>query len=282
MIYKTIDLSEAFDGLKRMESGTPTLTAYVPDNLPPIDMDRHRPSVIVIPGGGYRTFSDKEAEPVALAYMGKGFNTFLLRYTLWPEATYPTQLLQAAAAVAYIRQHADEYHADPDAISVIGFSAGGHLAGSIGTLWKDEVVSKTLGIDAKTARPDAMILCYAVLSSVNGHVGSIERVGGGDPEIMEHLSIDKRVADDTPPTYIFTTMDDQTVDARSSILTALALQEHGVPYEMHIYKHGEHGYSLGSYVTQRPSCDNRVDPYVAQWFDESVHFLKELFGKKNI
>lgn len=280
MIYKKINLNEEYN----LEKDT-VLTAYIPDTFDEIDINRKRPSVLIFPGGGYRFLSAREAEPIALAYMGKGFNAFILDYSVYPECKHPRPLLQAAAAMAYIRKNADEYHVDPEAVAVVGFSAGGHLAGTISTLWKDEVVSETLGIEAKDARPDAAILAYAVLANKYAHQLSFDRVSGENEEIAEYLSIEKNVDIDTPPMYLFATATDATVNPKSTLLTALALQEHGVPYEMHMYKSGRHGYALGSYVTTKPEAtdlENRLDTHVAGWLDESVQFLKGLFAKNNI
>ena len=285
MIYREIDLTAEFKNLEKDTSGNPVLTAYIPDNYEAIDINRKRPTVLIFPGGGYRSRSRREAEPVAIAYMGKGFNAFILEYSVYPECKHPRPLLQAAAAMAYIRKNADEFHVDPEAIAVVGFSAGGHLAGTISTLWKEEIVSETLGIEARDARPDASVLAYAVLVNKYAHQPSFDRVSDGDEEIADYLSIHKHVDADTPPTYLFATADEATVNPKSTLLTALALQEHGVSYEMHIYKSGRHGYSLGTYVTTRPDAEDlkkRIDPHVAGWFDESVHFLKELFAKNNI
>lgn len=102
-------------------------TGYIIDNSPEIDMDRRRPAVLVIPGGGYAMTSDREAEPIALKFVGAGYHAFTLRYSVHP-STYPTALIEASAAMALIREHADQWHINPDAVAVLGFSAGGHLA----------------------------------------------------------------------------------------------------------------------------------------------------------
>ena len=125
-----------------------------------------RPAVIVFPGGGYEFLSDREAYPVADLFSSHGCVSFILRYAIKPYCGEINPLLDAARAIIYLREHAEEYRIDPQKIAVCGFSAGGHLAGYISTRCDDERVLALLGARKGDARPNASILCYPVVTSV--------------------------------------------------------------------------------------------------------------------
>ena len=133
---------------------------YCLDNSEEIVPDRVRPSVLVIPGGGYEMTSDREAEPIAMQFLAAGFNAFVLRYSVKP-SVFPVALLEAADAMKMIREHAAEWHVDPEAIAVIGFSAGGHLAANLATSTSDDVL-EAHGYDPDAVRPNGLMLAYPV------------------------------------------------------------------------------------------------------------------------
>ena len=115
--------------------------------------------MLICPGGGYHFRSDREASRVALRMCGMGFHACVLRYSIAPE-TFPTALWELASSVAWLREHAEEYHIDEKKIVVCGFSAGAHLAGSIGVFWNREFLSELTGFSAEQMRPDRLILSY--------------------------------------------------------------------------------------------------------------------------
>ncbi|MGI6263932.1 MAG: alpha/beta hydrolase [Acutalibacteraceae bacterium] len=229
-----------------------------------------RPAVIVCPGGGYSGTCDREAEPVAVRFNALGCHAFVLRYHCAPHR-YPVALLEAAAAVAEVRAHAQEWHVDPDKIFILGFSAGGHLAASLGTLWNAEPVAR-LYPDGQ-ARPGGMILCYPVISSGKyANRGSFENLLGPDPDpaLWQFLSLEERVSADTVPAFIWHTYDDGCVPVHNSLMMATALRQHDVPLEMHIYPHGDHGLALANDQTARdvPACQ--------PWPELAAAWIKQL------
>lgn len=127
------------DIITGIDGSEATFVRYVLDNSEEIDPKRQRPSVLVIPGGGYAMTSDREAEPIAMQFLAAGCNAFVLRYSVAP-SVFPTALLEAAEAVQRIRAHADDWHCDPSKIAVIGFSAGGHLAANLATTAGDDTM----------------------------------------------------------------------------------------------------------------------------------------------
>lgn len=232
------------------------LFTYLLDDIPALPF-HERPAVIICPGGGYSGTCDREAEPVAVRFAALGFHSFVLRYSCIPHR-YPTALLELAAAVAKVRAHADEWHVDPKRIFVLGFSAGGHLAASLGVGWNQEPVSR-LPWDTQQMRPDGMILCYPVITSGRfANRGSFDNLLGAEatPAMLESVSLEKRVSADTVPAFIWHTCDDGCVPVENALMMAAALQEYKIPLELHIYPHGEHGLSLANDQAGRdvPAC----------------------------
>jgi acetyl esterase/lipase len=201
-------------------------------------------SVLVVPGGGYMTLSPGEAEPVALAYLAEGFHAFVLHYSVGAEATFAKALEDAEAAVAEIRLHADEWGVAPRRLAMIGFSAGGHLAASLGTIG--------------TNRPDALLLGYAITTDIT--LGA----GRAYPPVVPH------VGNGNPPTFLFATGEDAVVPVRHTLAFAAALDEAGVEFELHVFRDGPHGLGLA-----RPREGATVaPPAFAEWFGLSVRWLR--------
>ncbi len=273
MYFENIVLKEKFAQLP----GDAILSAYVRDNSAEIAPNRRRPAVVVCPGGAYSFTSDREAEPVAIALLAKGYQVFVLRYTCAP-LRYPTQLLQAAASVAYVRKNADKFCVDENSISIMGFSAGGHLAGSLGTMWNDAKISQALGTTAEEIKPNALILSYPVISSGEfAHEGSFDNLTGEDAELREYMSLENRVGEHVPPTFIWHTVTDDVVPVENTLLFANALQANKVPFEMHIFPKGGHGLGLANEECASPNA-NCINRHVEQWFDLCDKWLKTMFS----
>lgn len=230
-----------------------TLTCYIHDESNELRNANLRPAVLVLPGGGYQFCSDREAEPIALAYMAEGYNTFVLRYTVGLKSLFPTPLHDAQKAMDTIRERSDEWRVNPKKIAVIGFSAGGHLAAALGTIGA--------GI-----KPAAMILCYPCITEALGHLLAHPVPG------LEH-----EVDDSTPPTFIFATAADGLVPIEESLAFATALAAAKIPFELHAFQHGAHGLSLAKPLTSNGSAF-MSDANAAQWFPLSVAWLKGIVG----
>ena len=276
MICKKIDIS--VDSYQE----TAALYTYFLDNSPEMIPDRKRPLVLICPGGGYEMTSDREAEPVAIQYIAKGYQAAILRYSVKP-AKYPLALLQLAKAVAHLREYADEYHIDTEKIVVQGFSAGGHLACSLGVFWKKPYLSETLGVSAEQIRPNGMILCYPVITSgEKAHQGSFEKVLGEDyvdEEKRRFLSLEYSVSKDTPPTFLWHTAPDDTVPVENSLLFFQALHALDIPAELHIYPVGGHGLGL---ATAETACPNGygIQPECESWIQLAGDWMKHMFENK--
>ncbi len=231
------------------------LFTYLLDDIH-IPASARRPAIVICPGGGYSGTCDREAEPVALRFLPLGCHAFVLRYNCRP-ARYPVALLEVAAAVAAIRAHADEWHVDPNKIIVLGFSAGGHLAASLGMFWNQAPVNHVF--DPAMARPNGMILCYPVITSGEfANRGSFDNLLGDspDPVLLSRMSLETQVTPDTPPTFIWHTYDDGCVPVQNALMLATTLREQNIPLELHIWPHGDHGLALANDQTDRntPTC----------------------------
>lgn len=246
---------------------------------------RKRPVMVVFPGGGYEFTSRREAESIAISYYSKGYNAYVCNYTVGSgrcERNNP--LLDAAAAVKYVRDHAAEHNNDTDRVAVIGFSAGGHLAGFIATSYTEQWLADALGTDSDTIKVNAAILCYPVVSGGEyAHRGSFDALLGkdADEKAIFDASLENRVTKSCPPMFIWTTMSDDAVSAQNSLLMAKALADKKIPYELHVFPHGKHGLSLADWQSA-PDWDAErayILPDVAKWFEMSVDWLDNtVFG----
>uniref|UniRef100_UPI00068B93A8 alpha/beta hydrolase n=1 Tax=Caldanaerobius polysaccharolyticus TaxID=44256 RepID=UPI00068B93A8 len=234
-----------------------------------IHTDRPVGAVIVFPGGGYVKRAEHEGEPVAKWINSIGLHSFVLNYRVSPYK-YPYILMDAKRAVRKVRYHSAEWNIDPHKICVLGFSAGGHLASSVGTHYDCGDINAADPVERISCRPDAMVLCYPVITfEEHTHRGSMEAFLGENPseELKRCFSNELKVTKDTPPAFIWHTADDQGVPVENSVLFAMALRRHKVPFEMHIYEKGPHGIGL---------AEN--DPCVGTWTKLCALWLKKHLG----
>ena len=261
-------------GRERPEGGRGWLSCYVQRTTEPYGVGRLRPSVLVIPGGGYNHVSAREAEPVALRFLCRGYCAFVLEYSVLP-VRFPAQLQEAAMAMGYIRQNARELGIAPHMVAAIGFSAGGHLCGMLGTMYDAPEVAD-LG-PAELLRPDALGLCYPVAVSWGPtHEGSFENLCGEDAALRKRLSLDALVRPDMPPAYLWHTRDDDCVPCRNTLLLANAMEAAGVDFAMRMYRHGWHGLSTGDAQVYHADVAPGMSPEVPGWPEEMMGFFREI------
>ena len=275
MELKTVDLY-AFFGLQKREEMAGVLTCYIQKTDPEITAKRLRPAILILPGGGYGHVSARESEPVALRLLAAGFSVFSLRYTVAPaRGVFPAALREAAMAMRYIRENAAEMEVDASHVAAIGFSAGGHLCGMLGTMYDCPEVAD-LG-SAALLRPDALGLCYPVVVSWgNTHSGSFDNLCGEDAALRQRLSLDNRVRPDMPPAFLWHTRDDSCVPCRNSLLLAAAMEAANVDFALHLYRNGQHGLSTADVQAYPVPAVPRVSWDVPGWIDAMCHFFREL------
>lgn len=212
--------------------------------------DEKRGAVMICPGGGYENLADHEGLPVAQFINGHGVHAFVLRYRHAPHARHPAPLEDARRAMRVIRHGATEgwWPVDPGKITVLGFSAGGHVAALLATDSASWTGASGDAIEAENCRPDAQALAYPVIhmSKPTAHAGCRANLlgDGSSEELARSLDADDRVTPQTPPAFIFHTAADKSVPAENSFAYAAALAKHGVPVDLHIFADGEHGVGL--------------------------------------
>lgn len=253
------------------------LTSYIPDVIEGVNDHRKRPAVLVLPGGGYNHTSKREGEPIALELASRGICAFVLHYSVAP-ARYPQALCEALKAMAYIRKHAEEWLIDKDCIGVCGFSAGGHLAASVGIFWNSDIVNEYIDEEKSLLKPNVLLLSYPVITSGEySHKGSFEDLFGENKtdELMKLVSLENQVSEDVPPCFIWHTYEDGSVPVQNTLLFANQLITHNIPTEVHIYRRGGHGLSLGNYLVDgsRSYLDKHES---SEWIDHAVRFILDL------
>ena len=229
------------------------LITYVIDHSEEIGIVK-RPAVVVCPGGGYEFLSDREAEMIALKLNSFGYHAVVLKYSVAPDAVYPTALTELANAVALLRKNAEEWHIDVEHILVQGFSAGGHLAASYGMFWSEKFLSEETGVPTQMLKPNGMILCYPVITSGEyAHRSSFEKLlGERYDELVDKMSLETQVNENTPPAFLWHTYTDDCVPVQNSLLLIEAMLKKQIPVEFHMYPSGGHGLGLANKLTANP------------------------------
>lgn len=246
------------------------LHCWIPRTPESVSPRRIRPTVLILPGGGYNHLSPREAEPIALRFLARGYAAFVLEYSVAP-TRYPAPLREAAMAMRYLREHAAEM--EVGRIAVIGFSAGGHLAGLMGTLYEE---FPEIGTGAQL-RPDALGLCYPVTTAWGKHhAGSFSCLTGEDAALTERLSLDKLVRSGMPPVFLWHTRDDATVPVAGTLAMAQALEAAGVDFALHIYRQGTHGISTADAQVYPVGGIPPHSADIGTWPETMIAFLAEI------
>lgn len=247
------------------EYSYPMAFGFVPNIMSYLHEDgKVRPCMLVVPGGGYCVVSPTEGEIVAKRFYEAGYQAFVLTYTtnILMSAPLKTQPMEdLSRAIRYIRKHAGEFRVDPGKVVVCGFSAGGHLCGSVCVHYND-IADKSEKYAGLSNRPDAAILSYPVISSGSqSHSGSFSALLGmeidpatgeqhctGTEAELEYMSLEKHVTPDTPPCFLWQTATDELVPVENSYLFAESCRKSGVPHAHHVFSGGPHGLSLADEV----------------------------------
>lgn len=288
VINKTIKLFEHSDA---------TLTTYVLDDGEYETKNTVRPAVLICPGGGYTMISRNEGEPVAIAYAQRGYHAFVLTYSVKIDNPFPTALKELAKAMSIIRENAVDWLVDKDNIAVVGFSAGGNLALSLGIYHQEDFLTKDLQLPIEQIKPNHLILGYPAVtlqlrnSETPAYVielmekglipdmrgPSIHEIllGKENPTEEEKASLNllNYIHDRVPRTFIWGTYEDTLIPPTDLWQLGMKLYEFQVPSELHLFEKGPHGMSI---------CTDAVKPAeqieglsIPQWFDLSIKWLKQ-------
>lgn len=278
-------------------------TAYLIEDSKELLPGKKRPVMVIAPGGGYLFTSDREAEPIAFQFLSMGYHAVVLRYTTGdPEGkrtgVASTALKELAQTVRYLRENCGRLFIDPDKIGICGFSAGAHLAASLGVHWQEKELGESLfpsPCSTDKIRPNALILAYGLLDYQVMKKKSAEDAGDaskkemfafmdranaaltGETELTEDVihtfSPSRFVSSMTPPAFLWHTSKDGLVYAENSLVFALEMARHHVPYELHIFQDGEHGLALANQVTA--NSQNQISPEVEAWVQLACAWLKK-------
>lgn len=257
MTIERIPLSEIFENV--------TLTGYLqlhPDA---------KAAMIICAGGGYLSLNEEEAEYVAIQFLAKGYQTFILNYSVGaPYAYFPAPFVELGRAVRTVRERADRYQINPQRIYVCGLSTGGHMASILGSLWYDE----TLGL----SRPNAIVLGYSVLDLdafrtdltfrnpkyapfLEMMFSAIVGTPAPDSETLKKWNGLSAVSEKTVPCFIWNTVDDEWVNPNQAEAFSDRLNAYNVPFK---------------HLVLDP-CD--VKPFKdKRWIDQAAQWLNTCMG----
>jgi acetyl esterase/lipase len=243
------------------DSDTPKITIFLPKGR------NTGTGVLIFPGGAYAFLAmDHEGRQIAEWLNHLGVAAFVVQYRVAPYH-HPIEINDAKRAMRYVRSHAAEFNIAPERIGVWGFSAGGHLASTLGTHYDSGNPSATDPIERVSSRPDFMILAYPVIDPLGGaSLGSYANLLGkdADPALVRELSNDLHVNAQTPPTFLMAASDDNAVSPECALNFYSALLKAGVPAELHIYESGGHGFGLGS-----------TNPRVSSWSQRMAEWMRD-------
>ena len=245
-----------------------TLEGYILDCELALGQEKNRPAVVVCPGGGYVYCSPREAEPVALKYAARGFHAFILRYSVGQQAADFAPLKEVSWAIGYIRENAEAWHIDPEKIVTCGFSAGGHLALAAGLLGEN--------------KPNAMILGYPAVNIPNiPGVNFMIQLLKGSKEVTNedaaYYSLENHITKNSPPVFLAATAED-LLTGFGALPVAKKYSDLGLGYELHVFQHGPHGYSVAD-ETSADGSSQMLNPSFAKWHGLSVEWLHRIFGQ---
>jgi acetyl esterase/lipase len=259
-LYEEGDIPDAVVASVEVREKAPNLTIFLAGNPA-------GEAVVICPGGGYGGLAmNHEGYDIAKRFNENGISAFVLKYRL-PDSKISTKphlspIQDLQKAIDIVRSRAVEWKIDPNKVGIIGFSAGGHLASTGGTHFDRQYIQSKSG----NLRPDFMILIYPVITSDTAftHRGSIKNLLGENPspELLEEFSNEKQITKTTPPAFLVHSADDKGVPVKNSIVFAEELARNNIPFEMHIFPKGGHGYGMNNSTTK------------TEWFDLCVNWIK--------
>jgi len=285
-----------------------TLTSYILDNSPEMLNGKKRPAVLICPGGGYMSCSDREGEPAAMAFAAMGYHAFVLRYSVYNEGggfsmefdnmppkkhcVFPNPMRDIGKAMLYIKERADKWFLDADKIAVCGFSAGGHNCAMYSMYWDKPVMTNFFGVNADMLRPAVCILGYPVtdylhMKASKGSNPFNKKIEQGatiaffgtsepDDEKYAEASPARLAGKNTPPMFIWATYEDSLVPVQQAVLLAAALAENKIPFEAHLFEGGRHGLSIATQASS--GAKSEINDDAARWIDLCGAWLKKRFA----
>lgn len=271
---------------------------YLQEPSPEIQEGKKFPVVVNVPGGAFLWTSVREGDQMAMEYLGRGFSSVVVNYATegrpfykentdpekLPNSIFPNSLVEVAKTVAMLRENADEWAIDSNAIVVAGYSAGGTVTGQLSVYWNEPWLAEKVGYPSEMLRPNAAILAYPMLDCVRASDRSqinawMNRAVCGNEVTQDKLTALSplfHVNKDVPQTFLWHTMEDSFVPVSNTLEYVMKLQENNVPCEVHIYQKGEHGFALGDKRTDAMPDHSQVNEQGATWVDLSIGWMKQI------
>lgn len=265
---------------------------YLQEPNEEIDINRKYPFIVICPGGAYFWTSYREDEYVALKFLSEGFHVAVLHYATEgreamsvefdedlpkdPVSKFPKPLFSLANVVKEIRENTEKWSVDDNYIVISGFSAGGNLAAQYGTLWDKEWLKNEIGCSSDLLKPTHLMLAYAALNlrkSEDKNRVLYASLGTFKPKDEEIKNINpiENVSQNTPPTFLWHTLEDALVPAKDSIEFALELNKYNIPYELHVFNKAKHGLVLGDLRTGIKQDQSNAQVY--KWVELFIEWL---------
>lgn len=268
--------------LRLWEGAAPGSQGTAETDIPTITVHRatgdraHGAAIVIFPGGGYQHLAtDKEGTKVAQWFNGQGVTAFVVTYRLGPRYRHPVMEQDAQRAVRFVRAKAAQFGVNPSRIAVLGFSAGGHLAATVATRGGAGNAASADSIDRVSARPDAALLIYPVITMQGpaAHTGSRRNLLGEQPApmLVREMSLETQVTRQTPPVFLVASTEDRTVPVENSLSFYAALRAAEVPAELHVFERGRHGFGLAP-----------DDPVLASWTRQAADWLARTFREPRL
>lgn len=271
MIYKKIDLIKEYHLNTEVECN---LYIYEEDLSYEVNLNRKFLPLLIIPGGDYEFTSFREKEPVALKFLSEGFASFVLEYSCGEKAKFPIQLLEGYLALDYINKNKEELHIDISKLGLIGFSAGAHLNGLLSSSYLKEEFIEEYKLNIPKIAYSAY--GYPVVNQYDEprEQSFINLFKNEKLRMQSDLSLPKLINKNNPRAFIFSTVEDSVVPIKNTISLISAYKENAVPFEVHIFEHGEHGLSLGNISVYNLKYLDEFSKTNSKWFDLFLIWLK--------
>ena len=251
------------------------LDTYWLDPLNDFDKQVDHPLAIIFPGGRFTFQTDREAQPIALKFASEGFHAIVLHYQLIDNGVpvYPLALQETATTLNWLKTQAVNHNIDLNRIILVGFSAGGHIVANFNSIMTDPNIRSRVFATKIKVMPKANVLCYPVIDLTAGYPKTTEHRLAVSRDTFYWQS-QRYLNKYSKPTFIWQTVDDQTVPVQNSLLYAEKLNQLGISYELHLFGSGRHGLALGTYVTQRPGVEDHLNKFAAKWWQLEINWFK--------